>query len=213
MNHTPKFISFEGTEGVGKTTAIEHFCQLLTDKGIDFVRTREPGGSQVAERIRELFLARDVVMCDDTELLLMFAARADHVQSVILPALSAGKWVVCDRFVDSTVAYQGFGRFGGDRQVLDKIDYLTRQFVPRMPDLTLWLDLDIATGIQRAGRRGEADRLEAQAIEFFEKVHQGLAHQHQHAQGRIIRVDADGTMAQVADRIAQAVFGKSVGDR
>lgn len=206
-SHTARFISFEGTEGVGKTTAIDGFCAELQRLGIDFVRTREPGGSVVAERIREIFLDPAMQMCDDTELLLMYAARADHCQKVIMPALAAGKWVVCDRFVDSTVAYQGFGRFGGDASVLQKIDALTQAFVPVLPDTTIWLDLDVELGLVRAGRRGAADRLEAQALDFFGRVYQGLLYQYSQHSQRVIRLDASGDAKMVLQRIWAAVFG------
>ena len=110
-----RFISFEGTEGVGKTTAIEGLCQRLQAAGIDYLRTREPGGSPFAERLRAILLDPATDINDDTELLLLFAARADHLQQVILPALQRGAWVICDRFTDSTIAYQGYGRADGDQ--------------------------------------------------------------------------------------------------
>lgn len=200
-----RFISFEGTEGVGKTTAIDGLCERLASRGIDVVRTREPGGSALAEHLRSIFLDPSRTIDADTEILLMFAARADHVHQVILPALAAGKWVVCDRFFDSTVAYQGFGRFGGDAKALNKIEMLIESFVPVMPDTTLWLDLDVATGMMRAGKRSAADRLEANDLAFFERVHQGLSYQHSKHPQRIHRIDADGTVAQVAARIDTAL--------
>ncbi|HAR76447.1 MAG TPA: dTMP kinase, partial [Psychrobacter sp.] len=145
-----RFISFEGTEGVGKTTAIEQLCTRLQARGIDYLRTREPGGSPFAERLREILLDPNTAINDDTELLLMFAARCDHMQQVILPALQRGTWVICDRFTDSTVAYQGFGRADGDVTVRAKIDMLIEQFVVQLPALTLWLDLPVSEGMARA---------------------------------------------------------------
>ena len=124
-----RFISFEGTEGVGKTTAIETLCARLKASGIDYLRTREPGGSPFAERLRTILLDPATDINDDTELLLMFAARCDHVQQLIMPALERGTWVICDRFIDSTVAYQGFGRAHGDALMLAKIESLITQFV------------------------------------------------------------------------------------
>ena len=203
-----KFISFEGTEGVGKTTAINGLCQRLTDAGIDYVQTREPGGSSFAEQLRELLLDTKTDITDDTEMLLMFAARSDHLAKVILPALEAGKWVICDRFVDSTVAYQGYGRGLGDSAMLNKIESLISQFVPRLPDLTLWLDLPVAEGMQRAGKRSAADRFEQQQMAFFERVYQGFNQQHQTHPQRIYRIDAQGEVEQVAARIWQAVTEK-----
>lgn len=204
-NNQGKFISFEGTEGVGKTTAINGLCQRLEEQGIDYVRTREPGGSPFAEQLRELLLDTRTKIDDDTELLLMFAARSDHLNQVILPALAAGKWVVCDRFIDSTVAYQGYGRGSADTEMLNKINQLIEQFVPRLPDKTLWLDLPVAEGMQRAGKRSAADRFEQEAMAFFDRVHQGFDEQYQAHPERISRVDASGSEAEVAQRIWDVV--------
>lgn len=203
MNTTPKFISFEGTEGVGKSTAIEHFCQVLSKRGIEHIRTREPGGSELGERLRELLLDNKNTIDDDTELLLMFTSRCNHLHQTILPALADGKWVICDRFVDSTVAYQGFGRFAGDQSALDKITLLTQHFVAKMPDVSFWLDLDIQTGLQRAGKRGHADRFESETVAFFERVYQGFCYQHQHHPKRIQRIDANTTPPAIITAICQ----------
>ena len=169
------------------------------------MRTREPGGADVAEVIREILLNKNNTLHDDTELLLMFAARADHLHKTILPALAAGKWVVCDRFIDSTVAYQGFGRFDGDAAALDKIELLIANFVPRLPDVTLWLDLDVATGMARAAKRSQADRFESLDTSFFDRVYQGLLYQFNHAPTRIRRIDASGEADEVLSRIVGAV--------
>lgn len=200
-----RFISFEGTEGVGKTTAINELCARLAARGIDVVRTREPGGSELAEALRAMFLDPNRSIDADTEILMMFSARADHISQTILPALQAGKWVICDRFIDSTVAYQGFGRFEGDALALQKIDLLITHFVPVLPEVTLWLDLDVVTGMQRAGRRSAFDRLESNDIAFFERVHQGLSHQAARYPQRIHRIDASGEVAEVAARIDAAL--------
>ncbi|MBF4490074.1 dTMP kinase [Psychrobacter sp. N25K4-3-2] len=200
-----RFISFEGTEGVGKTTAIEQLCARLQDSGIDYLRTREPGGSPFAERLREILLDPATDINDDTELLLLFAARCDHMQQVILPALQRGTWVVCDRFTDSTIAYQGFGRAHGDATVRAKIESLITQFVTQLPELTLWLDLPVLEGMERAGKRSAADRFEQQATEFFTWVHKGfsvLAAEHPE---RIQRIDASGNAEEVSARVWQTV--------
>lgn len=118
-------------------------------------------------------------MAEDSELLLMFAARADHLAQVILPALAQGQWVLCDRFTDSTMAYQGFGRKLGDRAYLAKITLLIEQFVPKLPDMTVWLDLPVVEGMARAKNHGKLDRFEQERIAFFARVHQGFAHQAQ----------------------------------
>lgn len=203
--HLGCFISFEGTEGVGKTTAIEQLCARLDTAGIDYLRTREPGGSPFAERLREILLDPATNINDDTELLLLFAARCDHMERVILPALQRGTWVICDRFIDSTIAYQGFGRAQGDTAVLAKIDALIEQFVPRLPELTLWLDLPVLEGMARAGKRSVADRFEQQALAFFTQVHVGFATLADKHPERIYRIDAQGSTDEVSARIWQVV--------
>lgn len=207
----PKFISFEGTEGVGKTTAIDRFCACLDMHGIDYIRTREPGGSELAETLRDIFLDKNRHIDASTEIMLIFTARCDHLHRVILPALANGKWVICDRFVDSTVAYQGFGRYQGEQSYLDKIDLLTTHFVSRLPDVTLWLDLDIQMGMARAGQRGNLDRLERETQEFFYRVHQGFVHQCTTHPKRIIRIDADGTPDMVANQVWVSVKRQFMG--
>ncbi|KAA0927379.1 dTMP kinase [Psychrobacter sp. ANT_H56B] len=202
------FISFEGTEGVGKTTAIEQLCARLQARGIDYVRTREPGGSPFSERLREILLDPNTAINDDTELLLMFAARCDHMQQVILPALQRGTWVICDRFTDSTVAYQGFGRADGDAIVRAKIDMLIEQFVVQLPELTLWLDLPVLEGMARANKRSAADRFEQQATEFFTRVHQGFSVLASEQPERIQRIDASGSANEVSARIWQTIEEK-----
>lgn len=200
-----RFISFEGTEGVGKTTAIEQLCARLQVQGIDYLRTREPGGSAFAERLRDILLNPATDINDDAELLLLFAARCDHVQQIIMPALQRGSWVICDRFTDSTTAYQGFGRAHGDTAVLTKIESLITQFIPYLPELTLWLDLPVLEGMARAGKRSAADRFEQQATAFFTRVHEGftaLAIEHPE---RIQRIDASGTADEVSARVWQVI--------
>ena len=200
-----RFISFEGTEGVGKTTAIEQLCARLQDSDIDYLRTREPGGSPFAERVREILLDPVTEINDDTELLLLFAARCDHMQQVILPALQQGTWVICDRFTDSTIAYQGFGRAHGDATVRVKIESLITQFVTQLPELTLWLDLPVLEGMERAGKRSAADRFEQQATEFFTWVHTGFSTLAAEHPERIQRIDASGSAEEVSARVWQTV--------
>lgn len=204
QSFSARFISFEGTEGVGKTTAIKALAAQFDDLGIDYIQTREPGGSAFAEKLRALLLDPATQINDDTELLLMFAARSDHLQSVILPALNQNKWVICDRFVDSTTAYQGFGRGFGEKRYLDKINQLTENFVVRLPDLTLWLDLPVALGMARAGKRSTADRFEQERLEFFNRVYAGFAYL-ANREPRFCRIDAQGSNDEVAARIWQAV--------
>ena len=162
------FITLEGPEGAGKTTNREYLATRLREQGIDVVLTREPGGTAVAERIRELLLApSDEPMAADTELLLMFAARAQHLAQVIRPALARGAVVLCDRFTDATYAYQG----GGRGLPVDRIATL-ETFVQGdlRPDLTLVFDLPVEVGLARAAARGRLDRFEQEGQAFFEAV-------------------------------------------
>lgn len=204
-NTTAKFISFEGTEGVGKTTAINNLCHKLDELGIDYVRTREPGGSALGEQLRDILISPSTSINDNTELLLMFAARSDHFEKIIAPALSNGKWVVCDRFTDSSFAYQGYGRSNANEAMLAKINNLINGFVPKMPDVTFWLDLPVAEGMQRASKRSEIDRFEQEALAFFERVYQGYEFLAEQQPTRFKRIDASGTSDEVANRVWQTL--------
>lgn len=189
------FISFEGTEGVGKTTLIRKLYEYIQAQGKDVILTREPGGTPLAEQIRALLLSvnHDENMSHDTELLLMYAARAQHLEQVIIPALNAGKWVLCDRFSDASFAYQCAGR-GLSR---DKLQLLNLNFVPRMPDLTFWLDAPIETGMSRARERGALDRFEQEKVTFFEKVRAGYQEIYELQPERMKRLDATQIPEQV----------------
>ena len=182
------FISFEGTEGVGKTTLIRKLYDYFQAQNIDVVLTREPGGTPMAEQIRSVLLSvnHDEAMSNDTELLLIYAARAQHLQQVIIPALQAGKVVLCDRFTDASFAYQCFGR--GLSQ--EKFHLLNQNFVSHCPDVTFWLDAPIETGMARARERGALDRFEQEKVSFFEKVRAGYAHLWQQQPKRIQKIDA-----------------------
>jgi dTMP kinase len=174
MSQTPGnigiFITFEGVEGAGKTTNIEFIAEKIKQAGHQIVLTREPGGTKIGEAIRDILLSKDLPeMHHDTELLLMFAARAEHIQRVILPALHEGKWVLCDRFTDASYAYQGAGR-GIDLKRIAALENWVQGEL--RPDYTFLFDLDAKTGLARAKRRGETDRFEQQHIDFFNKVRQ-----------------------------------------
>lgn len=201
QNLQTKFITFEGTEGVGKSTAIQNLANYLRQNNIDFIQTREPGGSDFAEELRKIITNPNKNMADDSELLLMFCARADHVEKVILPALNSGKWVLCDRFTDSTWAYQGFGRGYGEPKILQKIQLLSDNFVTRLPDVTFWLDLPVVEGMKRAKKRGELDRFEQEDVAFFERIYQGFAQLQQQNPQRIKRINADGSPDVVLQRL------------
>ncbi|CAG69350.1 MULTISPECIES: dTMP kinase [Acinetobacter] len=182
------FISFEGTEGVGKTTLIRKLYEHFEASGKQVVLTREPGGTPLAEQIRSLLLAvnHDEPMSSDTELLLMYAARAQHLQQVIVPALADEKLVLSDRFTDASYAYQCVGR-GLSK---DKLNTLNQTFVSHMPDITFWLDAPIELGMSRARERGALDRFEQEKVEFFQRVRQGYQQLHELYPERIKRLDA-----------------------
>ncbi len=193
------FISFEGTEGVGKTTLIKAIHRQLSAQGREVVLTREPGGTPLAENIRQLLLAKhDEAVDADCELLLMFAARAQHIAQVIQPALARQHWVLSDRFVDASYAYQQAGR----GLSLQKIDVLTQQFVSVMPALTFWLDAPVEIGMQRAQQRGAFDRFEQEKLAFFERVRAGYTQRQAQEPQRIYRLDATQSAGQI---LAQAL--------
>jgi len=202
--HTGKFITIEGTEGVGKSTNIAFITQYLAEQGIDLVVTREPGGTPLAEQIRELLLDnREESMHESTELLLVFAARAQHLNAVILPALEKGQWVLCDRFTDATYAYQGGGR-GLDSNLIALLEQQVQGDL--QPDLTLLLDIDVKEGLARAGQRGELDRFEKEHITFFEKVRHTYLSMAKAAPQRYSVINASQPLADVQQSIQQQLY-------
>ncbi len=183
-----KFITLEGGEGVGKSSNVDFISQYLMEKGKSVVKTREPGGTDLGERIRELLLdVNGEEISQKAELLLIFAARAQHLEQQILPAIEAGQWVVCDRFTDASYAYQG-----GGRGIADKEIEILEQWVQQSykPDLTLLLDAPAEIGLGRAGRRGSLDRFELEENDFFERVRNHYLSLAQQFPNRIKRVDA-----------------------
>jgi dTMP kinase len=199
-----RFITFEGAEGVGKSTQIVRAAALLQARGLDPVVTREPGGTPLAEQLRRFVLEpQDGPVDPSTELLLIFAARANHVATVIRPALRRGRWVLCDRFTDATVAYQG----GGSGMNEAWIRQLARIAHPRLlPDLTLLLDADPSVAMERlAGRGGRADRFEAEGSAFFERVRRRYLAIAAAEPGRVRVIDAAAGEGEVADAVARAI--------
>ena len=165
---TGKFITIEGGEGAGKSTALETIVDTIQQRGYPVVTTREPGGTPLAERLREILLDKNnSEIHHNTELLLMFAARAQHLEELIKPALTKGQWVVCDRFTDATYAYQGGGRGIAQERIAQLEAWVQGEL---QPDLTLLLDLPVSQGLQRAGQRSEPDRFESQQQDFFDRV-------------------------------------------
>lgn len=194
------FITLEGPEGAGKSTNREYLAELLKQAGVEVVLTREPGGTPLAERIRELLLAPDTeVMAVDTELLLMFAARAQHLAGVIRPALARGAVVLCDRFTDATYAYQGGGRGLAHERIA-----ILEQFVQGdlRPDLTLVFDLPVEVGLARAAARGKLDRFEQEQRSFFEAVRQTYLARAAQAPERYRVLDAAQPLSQVQADLA-----------
>lgn len=198
-----RFIALEGLEGAGKSSRAVELKALLERHGKPVLLTREPGGTPLGERLRELLLTpADAPMAPLTELLLMFAARSEHVTRVILPALDAGQWVVCDRYIDASYAYQGGGRGLGAAPVAA----LEVLLPPRArPDLTVLLDLPVETGLARASKRGAADRFERETVEFHERVRAAYLDRARQAPQRYCVVDAAADPAAVQADIERAV--------
>ena len=201
MAQRGKFITLEGTEGVGKSTNLAAIVGWLKARQIPFIQTREPGGTPLAEALRELLLApRDEPVDPKAELLMVFAARAQHLETVILPALERGDWVLSDRFTDATYAYQGGGR-GLSLTLIESLENLVQQGL--QPDCTILLDLSPEIGMQRAEQRGDLDRFETEKMDFFEKVRAAYLARAAASPGRFHTVDAANPVEQVsADVVA-----------
>jgi dTMP kinase len=198
-SYTGKFITLEGIEGVGKTTNREYIRSLLEQSGRPCVETREPGGTPLGEALREMLLEhKHEGMSSDAELLMMFASRAEHLHKVILPALAAGKNVLCDRFTEATYAYQGGGRGINDKKIAELENWVQGEL---RPDLTIILDAPVETGRDRAGRRSEPDRIEKEQNDFFERVRQTYLQLANHYPHRIAVVDASIALEQVQKQI------------
>ncbi len=198
-----RLITFEGGEGAGKTTQIKRLVDWLQRQGIDPLVTREPGGTAAAERIRALLLdSANAELSADAELLLVFAARADHLARCIEPALASGRWVLCDRFTDATYAYQGGGR-GLDWSRIEELE----RFVQRglQPDLTLLFDLSVASGLARARQRSTPDRFEAEDLAFFERVQAAYRQIAARAADRVCVIRADQAEESVAADVKACV--------
>lgn len=194
------FITLEGPEGAGKSTNRDYLAALLREHGVDVVLTREPGGTPLAERIRELLLApADEPMASDTELLLVFAARAQHLQQVVRPALTRGAVVLCDRFTDATYAYQGGGRGVPTERIALLEDFVQGAL---RPDLTLVFDLPVEVGLARAAARGRLDRFEQERLEFFEAVRSTYLQRAAQSPERYRVLDAAQPLDAVQQRIA-----------
>ena len=198
-----KFITIEGTEGVGKTTNIQFIQNWLESKQLAYLCTREPGGTPLAEQIRELLLApREELVCDTAELLLMFAGRAQHLNQVIEPALTEGAWVLCDRFTDATYAYQGAGR-GMGTSLIAELELIVQGSL--RPDLTLILDIPVELGLKRASERSDPDRFENEKTEFFDLVRNGYLDIARKHTDRCVVIDASQPLELVQRELTIAL--------
>lgn len=195
-----RFLTIEGTEGVGKSTNLAFVADWLRARDIEVIITREPGGTPMAEEVRALLLSKREEAVDETaELLLVFAARAQHLAGVIKPALARGAWILSDRFTDATYAYQGGGR-GLSKSTIEQLEQLVQADL--RPDLTLILDIDVELGLNRARQRGELDRFESETIGFFERVRAAYRQRAGTAPDRYAVIDASKTLPEVQAEIA-----------
>ena len=196
-----RFITIEGLEGVGKSTQIENLQGYLRSKNINYVLTREPGGTLYAEKIRNLLLEiTDETLEPIAELLMIFAARAQHLEKLIKPTLASGTWVICDRFTDATYAYQGGGRELGTDRVALLEDFVQGSM---RPDLTIFLDLNPEIGLARASKRGDLDRFEQEKLDFFKRVREVYQRRIEERPERYIVIDSSGSIDTVHERLIQ----------
>ncbi|MDC0470734.1 dTMP kinase [Candidatus Pseudothioglobus singularis] len=194
-----RFITIDGVEGAGKSTQIDLICSYLQRKGIKVVRTREPGGTDVGEKIRSVLLDVDnQEMHSDTELLLMFSSRNELIQNKIIPALNNGSWVVSDRFTDASFAYQGGGRMLNLDRIAKLEDWVLGDF---QPDLTLLLDISVEIGMTRIEARAAKDRIELEERAFFERVRSVFINRSEAFPKRIKLIDASGTINDIHEKI------------
>lgn len=202
-----KFLTFEGCEGSGKSTQLRLLGQYLDREGVDYIMTREPGGSSISEKIREIILdGKNAEMCDECEALLYAAARFQHLKDTVVPALESGKLVICDRYVDSSLAYQGYARGLG-------VDFIERINAPALgeyaPDMTVFLNIPPDRAFMRKHGADENDRMERQGLEFHMKVYEGyltLAAKYP----RICPIECGGTKFETAEKIVLALKDKGI---
>ncbi len=197
------FITVEGVEGVGKSTNIDFIAERITTAGFEVLRSREPGGTPMAERIRGMLLEHgEEPLPDLAELLLFFASRTLNIENVIRPAIDAGKWVLCDRFTDASRAYQGAGRGQG----IDRVNTLAEWVHGDLnPDLTILLDAPAEVGMRRAKKRGETDRLESEQMSFYTRVREQYLALARAEPERFAVIDASQSLADVQDQIAAVI--------
>jgi len=205
-----QFIAFEGIEGSGKSSQIENIRQWLLAGGlgktVEVVSTREPGGTELGQKLRSLLLEHHHLDLDNNSELLLYAAdRAQHVNQFLKPHLEQGKIILCDRFIDSTTVYQGYGR-GLDLNLIQQLNQIACSGLES--DLTLWLDVAVETGLSRVQKRGKRDRIEQADISFHQRVRQGYLKLAQQFPQRIVRVDANGSAQQVQQQIQRILLDR-----
>lgn len=203
--HKGLFITLEGIEGAGKSTHIPFIADLLSSTGKDVVITREPGGTELGEQIRNILLMQKTLQITNTaELLLMFAARAQHLSQIIMPALEKGQYVLCDRFTDSTCAYQG----GGRKISMETISEIAQLVHPDFtPDLTLLFDLPVEVGLTRARSSGEADRFESENLDFFQSARKAFLKIAEAEPQRVKVINAEQDIAAIQTEIKTILTG------
>jgi dTMP kinase len=203
MSRPPLFITFEGIDGAGKSTQIEKLCAYIEKNGIEFVSTREPGGCEMSEKIRDIILSQKSDLGALGELFLYFAARAEHIRQVIKPALDSGKWVICDRFCDSTFAYQGAGR-GLDVAKMKEINKFASQDI--YPNLTVLLDISVDVSLERRKQRKKsADRLEQNDRSFFESAREYFLKLSKDEPQRFLVIDAALSEDEIHKKIIDGI--------
>lgn len=194
------FITFEGADGCGKTTQIKLAAEYLKNKGYDVLLTREPGAKGLGEQLREILLNYDGIVSDRCESFLFLADRAQHIDTIVVPAVDAGKIVLCDRHIDSTVAYQGYGR-GQDIEQINKLNMIATN--NRKPDLTIVFDIDVETSMSRVG--SEKDRMESSGTEFFNKVRHGYLEIAKQEPQRVRVLDAAKSIEEIHESVIKLI--------
>lgn len=196
-----KFITLEGIEGSGKTSSLKSITDLLDKKNISYVVTREPGGSSIGKELRAILLHPDTEISPEVELMLMLSDRKDHVEKIILPNLEKGNWVVSDRFMDSSIAYQGGGRQLGKKLIISVAEYLN---LPQ-PDLTLLFDLPVEISLSRVKARGDLDRFEKEEIEFHKRIRNTYLDLATNNSNRIKIIDSSQKIESMLNNVKQAI--------
>ena len=196
-----KFITLEGIEGSGKTSSLKSITDLLDKKNISYIVTREPGGSSIGKELRAILLDPDTEISPEVELMLMLSDRKDHVEKIILPNLEKGNWVVSDRFMDSSIAYQGGGRQLDKKLIISLTDYLN---LPQ-PDLTLLFDLPVEVSLSRVKARGELDRFEKEELEFHKRIRNTYLDLAKNNSNRIKIIDSSKKIESMFNNVKQAI--------